>query len=369
VILKNKKLVVALSGGVDSVVLLHYLRDYNLRAIHINHNLSPYAHKWQGFCINFCQSLNIDLQIYQLNIDSTHNLEARARALRYQVLFANMTNDEILLTAHHQDDQAETVLLNLSRGAGVLGLSAMPEIKNRHYRPFLQFDKTWIYNYAKQYQLNYIEDESNLDNSFRRNFMRNQVLPLLKTNYPQITKSLNQVAIGQQNSLKLNDDLAKIDIQNHNLVQDGLLNVENLKQLADYRVFNIIYYHLRNLNFDLPSKKITRQIYNALFSADDAKVFISWAKFCCRKFNGFLYFLTQDSTTEFCPIYDKLKNEPRLKIKYRQGGEYIKFKHKTHSQSLKKVLQEKKIPPWQRDKLRMYYLENELVAIEKIGFL
>ena len=368
--LANKKLVVALSGGVDSIALLHYYKKYNIRAIHINHNLSNNAQKWSNFCENFCENFKINLQVLCVNIDGNNNIEEKARNLRYQALFANLQKDEILLTAHHQDDQVETVLLNLFRGSGSSGLSAMPAIKGKHYRPFLDKNKQWIVDYALQHNLDYVIDESNFDNNFRRNFLRNEVLPLINTKYKNINKTLARFVDNQQQNLKLNIDLAKIDISNNNLVIGNNLNIDNLKKLKQHRIINIIYYHLTTLKLKPISSKVMQQVINAIYSKNDTKTLIKIKQLEIRKFSNQLYFLTNlNNKDNDCILKDELKNINGFNIQFRKSGQRIKFTHKKHSQSLKKIIQAQKIPPWERDNLRLYYIFDELVAIEKIGFI
>ncbi len=123
--------VVALSGGIDSVVLLHYMRNYSVRAVHINHNLNINSNQWVSFCQHLCKELDIVLEIINININTYSNIEKIARTKRYNALFDNLQTNEVLLTAHHIDDQAETLLLQLFRGSGTLGLSAMPIVKKK----------------------------------------------------------------------------------------------------------------------------------------------------------------------------------------------------------------------------------------------
>jgi len=166
--LVDKKIVVALSGGVDSVVLLHFLNKHypgNIRAIHINHNLSKYSKEWSSFCKNLCKKDNIKFKSIDIIIKKSSNIEENARKKRYLSLTSEILNDEILCTGHHQEDQAETFLLQLFRGSGVAGLASMPEKKiingSQLYRPFLNISKTQILDYASKNKLNWVEDDSN----------------------------------------------------------------------------------------------------------------------------------------------------------------------------------------------------------------
>jgi tRNA(Ile)-lysidine synthase len=373
---KNKKLVLALSGGVDSVVLLHILKDFKVRAIHINHNINKDSKKWGIFCQNLCDDLNIELQTFSVVIDSNNNLEEKARKLRYQALFHNLKNDEILLTAHHKGDQAETFLLNLFRGSGSVGLAGMQKINsknnsknNQHHRPFLSVSKQKILKYATKHNLKNITDESNFDIKFRRNFIRQEVLPMLKNNYPSIENTLVKTTKIWQENVELLDDLAKIDIKTHNIIKNNLINIKNLKKLENKRIKNIIYYHLKNINFRPPSSKVMQNILTSIDAKIDSKVLVVWGGFEMRIFQHNLYFLPKNKLVRNCEFFEELKNQTGFNIKFREYGQRIKFTNKAHSQSLKKLMQEKNIPPWERDNLRMYYIFDELIAIEKIGFI
>jgi tRNA(Ile)-lysidine synthase len=371
---KNKRLVLALSGGVDSVVLLHILKDFKVRAIHINHNINKDSKKWENFCQNLCDDLNIELQTFSVVIDSNNNLEEKARKLRYQALFHNLKNDEILLTAHHKGDQAETFLLNLFRGSGSVGLAGMQKItsknnskNNQHHRPFLSVSKQEILKYATKNNLKNITDESNFDIKFRRNFIRQEVLPILKNNYPSIENTLVKTTKIWQENVELLDDLAKIDIKTHNIIKNNLINIKNLKKLENKRIKNIIYYHLKNINFRPPSSKVMQNILTSIDAKIDSKVLVVWGGFEMRIFQHNLYFLPKNKLVRNCEFFEELKNQTGFNIKFREYGLRVKFANKNHSQSLKKLMQEKNIPPWERDNLRMYYIFDELIAIEKIG--
>jgi tRNA(Ile)-lysidine synthase len=206
--LENHHFLVGLSGGLDSIVLLHLLdkiRDQNnvslnFSAIHIHHGLSPHGDEWSEFCKSLCTRLNIHLDILKVNArnQSKESPEAAARKARYQAIRSFMDEHTILLTGHHQDDQAETLLVQLLRGAGIKGLASMPVVKSFGkgllIRPMLFCSRTSILEYAKEHQLRWIEDESNLNLKFDRNFIRHKVMPLLKSRWPSAAKTLARAA-------------------------------------------------------------------------------------------------------------------------------------------------------------------------------
>lgn len=374
--LVDKKIVVALSGGVDSVVLLHFLnRHYpgNIRAVHINHNLSKYSKEWSSFCENLCKKDNIKFKSIDIIIKNSSNIEENARKKRYLSLTSEILNNEILCTAHHQEDQAETLLLQLFRGSGVAGLAAMPEKKiingSQLYRPFLNISKTQILDYASENKLNWVEDDSNQNIHFKRNLLRIEFVPKLSGVFNSLTKNIARSAKHQAEALELMHDLAELDITNYVLIVKDRLQVIPLLELPKRRLVNVIRYFIDKQNFLLPSSKVLDEIISLLTAKADAKSIVKWHDYQVRRYRNELYFFDEFKTqaTPPCPYYESLKDLPNFEIRFRREGQRIELKGKTHSQSLKKILQESKIPPWERDKLRMYYIDGSLRAMEILG--
>ena len=377
--LQDKSLLVGLSGGMDSVVLLHYLQQHyphQLRAVHCNHHLSKRSDDWQVFCQELCQSLGVEFESISLSIKGESNLEEQARIARYQALSNALKPQEVLCTAHHKNDQAETLLLQLFRGAGVAGLASMPKDKalgeGRHYRPLLSIEKSEITNYAKSHKLRWIEDDSNKNTNFRRNFLRLELFPKLEKTYTNLVNSLARSAAHQGSALKLMQDLAQLDIEQYQLLStQGRVQVSRLLTLDDYRIKNIVRYQLSRLEFSMPSDKVMIQIIALLQAKDDANPLVSWDCFSLRRFKNELYFINTNVQTKerFCELHQALKDRPGFSIAYRREGQRVRLPGKAHSQSLKKLLQELGIPPWERDSLRMYYIDDELRAMERLGHL
>ena len=375
--LKDKNIVVALSGGIDSVVLLHYLHTHypdNCRAIHCNHHLSKHCVKWSEFCKDLCNKLSIPYSNFDILIENESNLEENARKKRYNSLSSDLKENEVLCTAHHQNDQAETILLQLFRGAGVAGLASMPKSKplgkGVHYRPMLNIKKSEIIQYTKDNHLSWVEDDSNTDTNFRRNFLRLDIIPKLEVAYKNLAKTLTRSAKHQSEALQLIQALAKIDIQAHQLINlNHQINIQKLTRLDTLRIKNVIRYHLSSLEFLAPSDKVMKQILDLLSAKEDANPLVSWDKFEIRRFQGQLYFINNQANQneDFCPYHAELKKLPNFSIRYRTEGQRIKLPGKKHSQSLKKVLQDANIPPWERSSLKMYYIEDELRAMERLG--
>jgi len=375
--LEGKNIVVALSGGIDSVVLLHYLHAHypdDCRAIHCNHHLSKHCDEWDEFCKNLCNKLSIPYSNVDIFIENESNIEENARKKRYHSLSTNLKENEVLCTAHHQNDQAETLLLQLFRGAGVAGLASMPKSKplgkGVHYRPMLNIKKSEIIEYAKDNHLSWVEDDSNTNTNFRRNFLRLDVIPKLETAYKNLAKTLTRSAKHQSEALALIQALAKIDIQERQLVNPShQINIQRLAQLNTLRIKNVIRYHLSSLKFLAPSDKVMKQILDLLSAKEDANPLVNWDQFEIRRYQGELYFINNqaEKNTNFCPFHAEFENLPNFSIRYRAEGQRIKLPGKNHSQSLKKVLQDANIPPWERSSLKMYYIKDELRAMERLG--
>ena len=374
--LTGKKIVVALSGGIDSVVLLHFLNKHypgNVRAVHINHNLSKHSDEWCAFCERICNSTKIEFKYISINIQNSSNIEENARKKRYLSLKSELRVGEILCTAHHQEDQAETFLLQLFRGSGVAGLASMPKIKSigdsELYRPFLSISKQKIVDYASKNHLKWIEDDSNLDTNFKRNLLRIEFLPKLSSAFNGLIKNVSRSAAHQAEALRLMQDLAELDIKNFELLVNNKIQVSSLIQLPKRRIVNVLRYYIANLGFLLPSNKVLNELISSLSAKTDANVILRWHHYEVRRYNGELYFFDEhiESSNLPCPYYESLKNLPNFEIRFRLEGQRIKVKGKGHSQSLKKVLQESNIPPWERDKLRMYYVDGSLRAMETLG--
>ena len=376
--LTDKKIVVALSGGIDSAVLLHYLNKHypnQVRVIHCNHHISDHANDWEDFSKKLCEKLNLDIDVLDLDIPQSNNLEEAARVKRYESLKASINIDEIICTAHHQNDQAETLLIQLLRGSGSRGLSAMPKLKTfgkgRLYRPFIDIEKSEIKDYAIENHLDWVEDDSNNDEKFTRNFLRHNILPQLEKLYPHVHKNIARASKHQSELSKISDDLAILDIESLGLLKNNRLQSDLLKKMDEYRLKNDLRYHLNQLNFRSPSEKVLKQMIQLVRAKEDSVPVVSWSHYEVRRYQDELYFLdlSQSEDKDSCPFYEEFSSHPKFSIGYREDGLRVKFPGKKHSQSLKKVLQEKQIPTWERDKLRMYYVDGNLVAMEQVGYI
>ena len=372
----DKNIVIALSGGIDSVVLLHFLNSHypgNIRAVHINHNLSKHSKDWSLFCKELCHKQDIEFKSIDINIKTSSNVEENARKKRYNSLKSELSKNEVLCTAHHQEDQSETFLLQLFRGSGVAGLASMPKKKSFAdtflYRPFLNISKQLIVDYATKYNLDWVEDDSNINLNFKRNLLRLEFIPKLESGFEGVIKNISRSAYHQSEALKLINDLAEIDIEKFNLVINHKIQVLPLTELPERRVANVLRYYIAQRGFLMPSNKVLTELISVLRAKDDAKVILKWHLYEVRRYDNELYFFDgePDRSNEDCPLFNKLKDQTNFTIRFRQDGQRVRLKGKKHSSSLKKILQSANIPPWERDKLRMYYINDTLVGMESIG--
>ena len=372
----DKNIVIALSGGIDSVVLLHFLNSHypgNIRAVHINHNLSKHSKDWSLFCKELCHKQDIEFKSIDINIKTSSNVEENARKKRYNSLKSELSKNEVLCTAHHQEDQSETFLLQLFRGSGVAGLASMPKMKSFAdaflYRPFLNISKQLIVDYATKNNLDWVEDDSNINLNFKRNLLRLEFIPKLESGFEGVIKNISRSAYHQSEALKLINDLAEIDIEKFNLVINHKIQVLPLTELPERRVANVLRYYIAQRGFLMPSNKVLTELISVLRAKDDAKVILKWHLYEVRRYDNELYFFDgePDRSNEDCPLFNKLKDQTNFTIRFRQDGQRVRLKGKKHSSSLKKILQSANIPPWERDKLRMYYINDTLVGMESIG--
>ena len=372
----DKNIVIALSGGIDSVVLLHFLNSHypgNIRAVHINHNLSKHSKDWSLFCKELCHKQGVEFKSIDVNIKTSSNIEENARKKRYNSLKSELSKNEVLCTAHHQEDQSETFLLQLFRGSGVAGLASMPKMKSFAdsflYRPFLNISKQLIVDYATKYNLDWVEDDSNINLNFKRNLLRLEFIPKLESGFEGVIKNISRSAYHQSEALKLINDLAEIDIEKFNLVINHKIQVLPLTELPERRVANVLRYYIAQRGFLMPSNKVLTELISVLRAKDDAKVILKWHLYEVRRYDNELYFFDgePDRSNEDCPLFNKLKDQTNFTIRFRQDGQRVRLKGKKHSSSLKKILQSANIPPWERDKLRMYYINDTLVGMESIG--
>ncbi|SFL85518.1 tRNA lysidine(34) synthetase TilS [Nitrosomonas communis] len=400
-------LVVALSGGVDSVVLLHLLHTlsrlmtFRLSAVHVEHGISAYAAQWSDFCQNQCSALGIPIQIFRLKVQKVPqvSLEAAARQARYQV-FNGIEADYIVL-AHHQDDQVETVLLQLLRGAGVKGLAGMPVVRKlasrsaiRLLRPLLNVSRETILQYARQHHLSWVDDESNSDTAYNRNFLRHVICPLLEQRFPAYRETCSRASQHLGEAAHLLDELAEIDSQC--AMTAGNLHLDGLRQLSFSRAKNLLRYLFSQHGAIPPNSLKLEEILRQLLSAKaDTKLHLVFGEVEIRCFKGLVRIQPKRMQSEMnVPLVwrgehrwvleplegmiefvqqqgmginpTELIKKP-VTVRLRAGGERFQPDCKRPRRSLKKLLQEAALPPWERGTLPLLFSGEQLVWVPGIG--
>jgi len=389
------KLIVGFSGGLDSTVLLHLLASHQslrhrLIAVHINHGISSNAEYWQNHCEQFCLNLGIDFISRSVEFDRFANIEEGARVARYTVFSSLLGPRDCLILAHHRDDQAETVLLQLFRGAGVDGLAAMNELGSWGLgtlaRPLLSYSREQLEHYAAHCKLKWIEDESNQEINYSRNYLRHQVMPLLLKKWPGVVGNIARTAIHCQQAKTNLDDLALYDNQELLAARSSLF-IEPLKKLSIERMTNVLRVWLKKNQVPLPSTvTLQRLIHEVIFADLDATPLVTWDAIQVRRYQQHLYldkkkvislpsciewtefpsplvlteydfYLTAEKMTQGLIVPPNAKVE----VKFRQGGE--KFYWRGQTKQLKKLFQEWAIPPWLRDTIPLIYINDQFAAV------
>lgn len=391
----------------DSVVLLHLLHGlaprfaWRLSALHVHHGISPNADMWANFCTEFCARLDIPLHIERVDIAplrADHGIEAAARKLRHAA-FRKQSCDFVAL-AHHADDQAETLLLQLLRGAGIRGAAAMPVLSKVEgsvsgsapatVRPLLDIPRGTLYEYAVQHALQWVEDESNTDERYPRNFLRHRVLPLLEREFPAYRSTLMRGARHFAEAAALLDELAQLDAQDQ--AESAVLDVSRLRALSPSRARNLLRFFLHRQGAPMPQEVQTEQMLHQLLHArDDAAVCVGFGHWQLRRYQGKVYAFPALEAVDtgsaahwlgerelHWPALNmriafnrvlgsgislaKLQRAP-VTLRLRSGGESLRPRPGAATRSLKNLLQEHHVPPWHRERLPLLYCGGELASV------
>lgn len=401
----HSSILIGLSGGVDSVVLLHVLHklaarfSWQLSALHVHHGISPNADAWADFCAGLCARHYISLHVERVDIAPlrAHGVEAAARQLRHAA-FARQRCDFAAL-AHHADDQAETLLLQLLRGAGVRGAGAMPllageDCSPRLLRPLLHCSRQEIVDYAVAHGLRWVEDESNADDSYPRNFLRHRVLPLLDQKFPCYRATLARSAQHFAEASGLLDELAQRDAAQ--AIDGGTLAVAALQALSPPRAKNLLRYFLHHVGAPMPqAAQLDDMLHQLTCARADAAVCVAYGGWQVRRYAGRVYALpalggfdrnlvlpwhgetvlgwpalhthlyfshTQGAGVSLA----KLQHAP-VTLRLRHGGETLRPHPNAATRTLKNLLQEHHVPPWRRDRLPLLYCGEELVCVPGVA--
>lgn len=393
---------VAFSGGLDSTVLLHALAGLRQRhdlpplgALHIHHGLQTVADAWVAHAEQQCAALQVPLTVQRVRVATGASVEAQAREARYQVFTEQLAAGELLLLAQHADDQVETLLFRLLRGAGVRGLAAMPAQRRvgqgTLFRPLLAVPRAELERYARHYQLSWIDDPSNQDTQLDRNFLRLNVLPLLRERWPQLHSNVLRTAEHAAESDQLLAELAELDLQQAQLELPAHLAALNLPALAldalqalsPARQRNVLRHWLRERSA-MPDSRHWQGWQDLLMAGDDAEPVWRWQTGSVRRSRMAIWWLPQrlENPPEAhvlaahadwqalpgngqCRVQGSLPAQP-LSVRYRQGGEVLRLAGRG-SRDLKRYLQEQQIPAFLRGRWPLLYAGEQLLCVANLA--
>lgn len=399
----TKKIVLALSGGVDSRVMLHLLHKFSRNnpqqsviAVHIHHGISPNANEWAEKCSQWCGEANIPFYLEKVNLGDTQgqSLEQAARTARYEALKHYIGSGDVLLTGQHSDDQLETFLLALKRGSGPKGLACMAEClpfgEGSLLRPLLKVTRRDIEEYANFYQLEWVNDESNVDVRYERNFIRHKITPLLESRWPQIRTAVQRSAElcarqEQLIELLLADELPQL------LRENNSIDIGELKKKPDLVRSQLLRFWLESLNVSMPSKKHLAMIWSEVALAKvDANPVLRLEHKQIRRFDGRLYCIDIYSdisdwnsdifVNAVLSLPDGLGNivikEPSgsgslsskiseypLKIIFNPEGLTATPENRHGNKTLKYWFQEYRVPSWLRRRIPILMSGDKVVAV------
>ena len=390
---------IAYSGGLDSHVLLTLCYQYrlqnliHLKAIHINHGLNKEAFNWSCHCRKNCEDLQIDYVEFNIHIDSKSgdSLEEEARKKRYACFSECIKEGDFLLTAHHQDDQAETFFLQLFRGAGLKGLSAMPIFtsffRGFHGRPLLSFSRNDLKEFALLHQLKWIEDESNINFKFNRNYIRHELMPVICKRWPNVATVISRSAEHCAEAQHLLESISELELEqikgrfDHTISVDKLANFNPSKQRLLLRTW------IAQRQFPLPNTRKLLNLQNVMLHArKDKSPCVAWGHVEMRRYRDDLYLMTviPELSTDAASciwniqkpchyqglgtLYAVLEHGSGIKVhinqlhvRFRVKGESVHFAGRVSS--LKKLFQEYGVPPWERYRIPLLFHENKLIEI------
>ena len=436
---RGRRVAVGLSGGVDSVVLLDMLGRLRndlrlaLSAVHVNHQISAHAQEWEAFCKALCQARGVALAVRRVQVPRDGSgVEAAARNLRYQA-YGGLEADFVAL-AHHLDDQVETFLLQLLRGAGPKGLAAMPvlragkddplrgqvrrrmraegrEIAAQHdissfiphpssliphpciLRPLLAVTRNEIEAYAKARKLEWIEDDSNADSRHDRNFMRNELLPRLETRFPAYRETLSRATRNLADYSELAEELAALDAH---AFDDGVVPVESLRGLSDARALNLLRRLFASRGLPMPHRTgLEEALRQCRDAGADSEVHVSFGSHGLRCFRGQVGIVEESGAM---PIDWNTRWDGRRElllpaglgvlraraalgegiaarhfaqqgatVRSRSGGERMRPADDRPRRTLKNLLQETAVPPWERERMPLLFIGDALAWVPGIG--
>jgi tRNA(Ile)-lysidine synthase len=391
-------LLVAFSGGLDSTVLLHALskRAASVRAIHVHHGLQGDADAWAAHCMGFCASHGIPVEVIKVEVDrqSGDGLESAARRARYDALATAIADGEVLVTAHHRDDQAETFLLRALRGSGPDGLAAMRSWRDfaigRHWRPLLDIPRSALIAYARQHGLDWLEDPSNADTHHDRNFLRARIMPLLRERWPHADSAFLRSAQLSADAVALLESEDAHALAMSRTGDPQMLSVQALQSLPTARRARVLRRWIEELALPpLPREGIAHIESDLLHARIDASATFAWRDAVIHRWRDLLHAQRQRTPldVDWQELWDgrqplQLPNGDQLAlvgaealpapvvVSARRGGERITLPGRTHSHVLKHVLQSLGIPPWERPQMPLLAerADGPLLAVGDLAY-
>ncbi|MEM6638883.1 MAG: tRNA lysidine(34) synthetase TilS [Pseudomonadota bacterium] len=378
---ESAQFVCAVSGGADSMALVHAMAQlgYPARGLYIDHGLHTDSATWGDTVVAVCRRFGFEVSAAQVAVPAGSNLEARARTARYRALADALRPGDILLTAHHRDDQALTMLLQLMRGAGLEGLSAMParaEIGvGEHWRPLLRTPAQWLTDYVERERIAFIDDPSNSDTRFDRNYLRHEIAPRLTERWPAFARTVSRSA---RHCARAAEQLRAMS--EGALPDDPVALYSAGKRCGEADVLLSLRQRLRARGVDaVPARRLTEFVRQCREAGRDTHPSLRHGTLLMRRFHHWVY-LTEDdaASTEFDRVLSpgervalpgaageirwlpSDRDAPALRVRSRRGGERF---GRRPSRRLKSFLNEHQVLPWRRQAVPLVCRDGDIVAI------
>jgi len=397
---------VAYSTGMDSHVLLHAAADLlaesdtvYLRAVHIDHGMQADCEQWVRHAEFVCDGLNVPLHVRRVTVlDEGQGPEAAARQARYEAYAELLMPGEHLLLAQHADDQAETFLLQALRGAGPDGLASIPRKRTFLHgymaRPLLGCTKQALIDYAKLSGLSWIEDPSNDETQYDRNYLRHEILPLLRDRWPAASQTLSRAAMRNAAASQMLQEVAQNDFEVTRIRGTNELSISNLNELTRERAFNVIRYWVRMAGLRMPRQKDLMQVSHDLLQPSlTSSGMVNARDYEFRRYRDSLHLVAGHVRSDAYSVqwdapYNDLQipetgqvlsrkscqdqgialpKKGSVTVRSRHGGELIKLGEPAFHKAVKKVLQEASVPPWKRETIPLLYVDDRLIAVWNIA--
>jgi tRNA(Ile)-lysidine synthase len=402
----HQALLVAFSGGLDSTALLYALLQIGridtkrITALHFNHALHEQAGAWEAHCRASCSAWGAAFRSSTMTSGATsgRGVEAMAREARYRWLAQQMSADSVLLTAHHFDDHVETVLANLFRGSGARGLGGIRKSRSiacgRLWRPLLSVARASLEKFAVAHGLSWIEDPMNIDDAYTRNHIRHRVLPVMREKWPQVDRVIARSAQNCLDASELLDELAEADLREIRSRRNGddyVLSVSALQSLGRRRMLNALRHWFVECGFHAPSRRRLFDMVDSLVDATpEPTCVMAWSGIEVRRYRDLLHLAKQGAREAFTGLdWDPHASAPvlvnglvvaardvrgdgilrsvyerqKISLRPRRGGERCRAPGNACRKKLKKIFQEKGIPPWRRDDFPLLYISGQLAGV------